>query len=263
MKISDLGYFDLHAHTTASDGEYSPSDLVRKARALGLQTIAITDHDTLDGIAEAERTGEELGVRVIAGVELSTKYNGKTIDILGYHIRKRGELHELLSNMRKFRENRAELIIAKFAELGMPISMEDVLEFSKGGVIGRPHIAKAVVKKGYVSDVQTVFDEYLADGKPCAVDKRMLSPQEGIDLIHRAGGKAVLAHPVYLDDELVEELLERHNFDGIEVWHRNHGPEENEKYKRLAAKYRLFMTGGSDFHHDEHQLGSFGYPGGN
>lgn len=260
MKLSDLGAFDLHAHTTASDGVYSPSDLVRKAHALGLQTIAITDHDTLDGITEAQRMGEELGIRVIAGVELSTKYKGKTVDILGYYITRQDELHALLSKMRKFRENRAELIIEKFAEIGMPLTMEDVLEFSQGGIIARPHIAKAVVKKGYVTDYQTVFDEYLADGKPCSVEKLVLSPQEGIDLIHRASGRAVLAHPVYLEDELVVELLENHDFDGIEVWHRNQSAEDNEKYKRLAETYRLIMTGGSDFHHDEHRLGEFGYP---
>ncbi|MFC5528995.1 PHP domain-containing protein [Cohnella yongneupensis] len=257
--IIDNGKFDLHMHTTASDGEYSPADLVRKAAPLDLRVIAITDHDTLDGVAEAQRIGREVGVEVIAGVELSTKHEGKTIDILGYKLNKVEELNQLLTRMRRARESRAQVIIEKFAEIGMPIMMDDIMEFSQGGVIARPHIAKAVVKKGYVADYQQVFDEYLADGKPCAIDKTIITPEEAIELIHDAGGKAVLAHPVYLkDDEFVETLL-RFPFDGIEVWHRSHNPEDVSRYKALARKYQILMTGGSDFHNDDHQLGSFGY----
>lgn len=253
--------FDLHMHTTASDGGYRPADLVKKAAELGLEVIAITDHDTLEGIAEAQAAGRDLGLEVIAGVELSAKFEGKTVDILGYELQKMDELHALLSRMRKARENRAQIILEKFADIGMPLRMEDVLEFSKGGVIGRPHIARAIVKKGYVKDVQTVFDEYLADGKPCAVEKTVISPEEGITLIHNAGGKAVLAHPVLLgDDQLVERLLQ-FDFDGIEVWHRSHTPEDVQRYKAMARKYNLLMTGGSDFHSDEHKLGQFGYDG--
>jgi len=251
--------FDLHLHTTASDGEYRPADLVSKAASVGLEIIAITDHDTLDGIAEAKQAGKETGVEVIAGIELSTKFEGKTVDILGYHLTHADDLQQVLKQMRDARENRAQIILEKFAAIGMPLTMEDVLEFSQGGVIARPHIAKAIVKKGYVADYQTVFDEYLADGKPCAIDKMVLSPEEGIALIHEAGGKAVLAHPVYLnDDELVERLL-RYPFDGIEVWHRNHSPEDAAHYNALANRYGLLKTGGSDFHRDEHDLGNFGF----
>jgi predicted metal-dependent phosphoesterase TrpH len=251
--------FDLHMHSTASDGDYHPAALVKKAADLGLQVIAITDHDTLDGIAEAQRVGNQFGVEVIPGVELSTKYEGKTIDILGYRLTKIEELNQLLTRMRKGRENRAQVIVERFSEIGMPITIEDVLEFSQGGVIARPHIAKAVVKRGYVSDYQTVFDDYLADGKPCAIDKTIITPEEGIELIHNAGGRAVLAHPVYLqDDELVKRLL-RFSFDGIEVWHRSHRPDDVKRYKVIAREYDLFMTGGSDFHNDDHELGSFGY----
>ena len=251
--------FDLHLHTTASDGEYSPAELVRKAAACGLKVIAITDHDTLDGVDEAQRAGEALGVRVIAGVELSTKFEGKTVDILGYDLKRPEELRRYLADMRRARENRAQVILDKFNAIGMPLTMEDVLEFSGGGVIARPHIAKAVVKKGYVADYQTVFDEYLADGKPCAIDKTALSPEEAIRLIHEAGGKAVLAHPAYLEDEALIERLLRFPFDGIEVWHRNHTPEDAARFRRLAERHGLMMTGGSDFHNDEHALGDFGY----
>jgi hypothetical protein len=259
-QIVEEGSFDLHMHTTASDGDYSPAEIVRKAKEAGLKTIAITDHDTLAGIKEAQAEGDKLGVRVIAGVELSTKENNISIDILGYGLSNSVELEKTLARMREGREDRAVKIVQKFTELGMPLSMEDVRKFAGGGVIARPHIAKAVVEKGYVSDVQSVFDEYLADGKPCALPKVVLSPQEGIELIHEAGGKAVLAHPIHLhDDDFVRHLLETNDFDGLEVWHREQNKQANERYRALAESFDLFMTGGSDFHNDNHQLGNFGY----
>lgn len=263
MLLQDIvaqGAFDLHMHTTASDGEYAPKELVKKANTAGLRTIAITDHDTLDGISLAAAEGERLGVRVITGVELSTKEGKTSVDILGYGLTSSEQLEDTLARLREGREKRAKRIIAKFAELGMPLSMEDVRPFSKSGVIARPHIAKAIVEKGYVADVQTVFDQYLADGKPCAFDKMVLSPKQGIELIHNAGGKAVLAHPVRLhDDGLVQQLLETYDFDGLEIWHRDQNPTDNERYRKLAETFHLVMTGGSDFHNDSHPLGNFGY----
>ena len=258
--IVEEGSFDLHMHTTASDGDDSPSEIVRKAKEAGLKTIAITDHDTLAGIEEAQTEGEKLGIHVIAGVELSTKENNKSIDILGYGLTNSLKLEKTLARMREGREDRAARIVRKFTELGMPLSMDDVRKFAGGSVIARPHIAKAVVEKGYVSDVQSVFDEYLADGKPCALPKVVLTPKEGIELIHEAGGKAVLAHPIHLhDDAFVRQLLETNDFDGLEVWHREQNKKANEHYRALAESFGLFMTGGSDFHNDNHRLGNFGY----
>ncbi|GAE30934.1 PHP domain-containing protein [Halalkalibacter hemicellulosilyticus] len=250
--------FDLHMHTTASDGEYSPTEIVKKAYKCGLETIAITDHDTLAGITEAKKAAEKYRMNVISAVELSTKYDGVSVDVLGYNIRPTEALEETLVQLREGRVDRAKRIIKKFNEIGFSISMEDVLEFSENGVIARPHIAKVVVKKGYVKDYQTVFDDYLADGKPCALPKKVLTPEQGIELIHQAGGSAVLAHPVYLDIDVVKELL-RFSFDGIEVWHRNHLAEHRQLFKQLAKEFRLLMTGGSDFHTDEHKLGEFGF----
>jgi predicted metal-dependent phosphoesterase TrpH len=253
------GHFDLHMHTTASDGVYSPRSLVKKASEVGLLTIAITDHDTLAGVEEAIQAGHELGVNVIAGVEISTKYKGKTVDILGYGIELSDKLNEVLTQMRKERETRAFRIINKFVNLGMKITIEDVKKYSKGNVIARPHIALAIVEKGYIGSVQEVFDQYLADGKPCDVDKMILSPKEGIDLIHNAGGKAVLAHPKLIgDDHLVRELL-NYPFDGIEVWHRKHLPEDANEYRKIAMENGLEVTGGSDFHRDGDHLGKFGF----
>lgn len=258
IQIMELGCFDLHTHTTASDGIYSPRELVRKARAAGLRTIAVTDHDTLEGIAEAQQAGMEYGIHVIAGIELSTKYKDCNVDILGFYVSANRELTEALARMREGRERRAERIIQKFVDLGMPITMEDVKRFSNGNVIARPHIAMAVVEKGYAPDYQFVFDEYLADGKPCALDKMTLSPEEGIGLIHRAGGVAVLAHPVLLGSDAIVHELMKLPFDGIEVWHRKQKKDDNERYQLIAQHLQLLTTGGSDFHNNEHSLGEFG-----
>ncbi|MFC0562382.1 PHP domain-containing protein [Halalkalibacter alkalisediminis] len=256
--IIEAGHFDLHVHTKASDGDYSPTDVVKKAKKAGLKTIAITDHDTLEGIAEAQKAGKHFGIQIIPAIELSTKYKGKSVDILGYNITVGEELKSTLLRMREGREERAKRIIEKFNDLGFILTLEDVKAFSEDGVIARPHIAKAVVKKGYISDYQTVFDDYLADDKPCAIDKIILSPKEGIRLIHEAGGEAVLAHPVYIgDDNIVRELLSI-GFDGIEVWHRSQNKIHNKKYKAMAEEFELLMTGGSDFHSESHQLGRFG-----
>lgn len=258
-KIVQDGKFDLHMHTTASDGDYTPEDVVKKAYDAGLKTIAITDHDTMAGLEAALDTGKKLGINVIRGIELSTKFRGKTVDILGYNLASTAKLEQILKEMRSEREDRATRIIKKFTDLGMPISLDDVNKYSQGDVISRPHIAKAVVEKGYVKDLQMVFDLYLADGRPCAVDKMVITPDEGIQLIKEAGGIAVLAHPVLLgDDKLVLKLLQ-FPFDGIEVWHRKQNKADNKRYEALAGQFGLIMTGGSDFHNDQHQLGVFGF----
>ncbi|HBX23512.1 MAG TPA: PHP domain-containing protein [Desulfotomaculum sp.] len=259
-QILEQGYYDLHIHTTASDGAYSPKEIVQKAFKLGLKTTAITDHDSIQGVNEAQQTGHELGIRVIAGVELSTKYKGKSIDVLGYNFSlDNKELNNRLASLSEGREGRALRIINKFVDLGMPISLADVKKFSGDGNIGRPHIAKAIVAKGYIKDLQTVFDKFLSDGKPAAIDKIIISPQEGINLIHKAGGIAVIAHPGLIDDDMLVHELMQFDFDGIEVWHRKHTKEDCERYLQIAEEYGLIMTGGSDFHNDEHELGQFFY----
>lgn len=258
-KIIKNGQFDLHLHTTASDGIQSPSQVVVMAASKGINTISITDHDTLEGIKEAREAGKRHGVYVIPGIELSTKFKGKNIDILGYHISESEELLKILQKIRDHRENRAQLIIEKFCELGMLITSEDVKKYSKGDVIARPHIAKAVVDKGYAKNLQEVFDLFLADGKACAVDKMVLSPEEGISLIHQAGGLAVLAHPVLIQDENITEELMQFPFDGIEVWHRKHSAADSGRYIKMAEKYGKLISGGSDYHNDEHTIGEFGF----
>jgi predicted metal-dependent phosphoesterase TrpH len=250
--------FDLHLHTTASDGIYSPTEVVRKAFQKGITLMAITDHDTLAGIKEAEYEGIKLGVKVVAGIELSTKFKGQSVDVLGLDIRKEAPLSSTLEQLQSKRRERGKQIIEKFCQIGLPITLEDVQVYSKGHIVARPHIAKAVVEKGYVKDIKTVFDLFLGDGKPCSVDKLDLSPEEAIKLIHAAGGKAVLAHPVLIeDDDIVKELAQA-PFDGIEVWHPKQNRDDQERYKKLARKHDLFITGGSDFHDDRHIIGEFG-----
>ncbi|URM31137.1 PHP domain-containing protein [Cytobacillus firmus] len=258
-EIIKKGNFDLHVHTTASDGVLSPAEIVMMAASKGITTIAVTDHDTLHGIQEATDAGLRYGVKVIPGIELSTKYKGRNIDILGYGINWSEPLLNTLQKIQDHRKNRAQIIIERFCELGMTITDKDVQKYSKGDVIARPHIAAAVVEKGYAGNVQEVFDRYLADGKPCAVDKMVLSPEEGILLIHQAGGMAVIAHPVLVgDDTIVEELLKL-PVDGIEVWHRKQTLKDSARYKALAGKYCKKITGGSDYHNEEHSLGEFGF----
>ncbi|WP_124727438.1 PHP domain-containing protein [Staphylospora marina] len=257
--LDDLtpGTFDLHIHTTASDGLYSPAAIVELAASIGLQTISITDHDTMDGVEEAKEAGKRLGIRVIPGVEITTRFKGKNVDVLGYHIRDQQKISRRLETFRKAREERAAKIIEKFCENGMPITLEDVRRFSKGGVIARPHIARAVVMKGYAFDTREVFEHYLADGKPCDVPKKELPLEAGVEMIREAGGVAVLAHPVLLKDfKLVEEILEQ-GMDGIEVWHRKHTRHDTKELLRLAERHRLVVTGGSDFHTEDHPLGRF------
>ncbi|MBU9713324.1 PHP domain-containing protein [Evansella tamaricis] len=255
--IVKRGSFDLHIHSTASDGIYSPKQLVAMAKERGLKTIAITDHDTLEGIQEAKTAGDMLGVNVIGGVEISTKYQSVSLDILGYFVDPTKQITETLLKLRMGRKERAHLMIKKLNDMGVGITISDVMEFSGGSVIARPHIAQAVVKKGYEQDHQTVFDEYIGDGRPCAVDKVILSPRDAVQLIREAGGMSVLAHPKYVkNDELVREVLMM-GLDGLEVWHRDHTTEEVEKFKKMAEEFGLLMTGGSDFHNDNHILGKF------
>jgi 3',5'-nucleoside bisphosphate phosphatase len=259
--IIKTGKFDLHLHTTASDGTFSPSEVVKEAERKGLQAIAITDHDTLSGISEAKETASSLSV--IPGIELSTTFSHHGhevgIDVLGYGISSTPAFERTLAFLSSERKNRAIAIIDAFCSLGMPLTLEDVQAFSSDGVIARPHIAKALVKKGYVHSTQEAFHLYLADGKSCSIPKKTLSVEEGVSLIREAGGIAVLAHPVFIPKDLFPFLLHTHSFDGIEVWHREHSKKMALRFFELARQHHLLPTGGSDFHALPQEIGSFGF----
>lgn len=247
---------DLHLHSTYSDGRYAPAELVRAAIAKRISVIAITDHDSWNGFPEAYAEAEKLNsgrveplIRVIRGVELSTQYADNDVHILGYHVDDKCEaLLTRMKSLRYKREHRLEAMLEKCKVLGMDISVENC--DPKSRAVGRPHVAKAMVAKGYVTTVQEAFDKYLHRGGPCYVQQPKLTPMEAVDLIHAAGGVAIFAHPSEVKDTtLPEKLLQCLPFDGIEIWHPSVLQTNNLDYwLKLAKKYNLMVSGGSDFH---------------
>lgn len=248
--------YDLHSHTTASDGTNAPAVNVALARDAGLSGLAITDHDTVAGIPEAFEEGRRIGIDVVPGVEISTVANGRDIHVLGYYIDIADETFlGRLAQQRNTRNLRNEMMLEKLCSLGLRITMEDVLEHSrkkpgKDGTIGRPHIAEALVAKGYVADIAEAFDRYLGSGGTAYVNPPRIGPEEAIDWIRDAGGVPVLAHPgLYGEgaDALAQRLI-RYGLGGIEAYHSDHAEETEAHYAELASRHGLIATGGSDFH---------------
>jgi len=244
---------DLHTHSIASDGSMTPGGLVKHAKECGLSAISLTDHDTIDGVAEALEHGEALGIEVIPGVEISAEFSIE-MHILGYFSRiKYANMQQTLISLRESREKRNPKIVNKLREMGFDISMEEVRQEAKGKIVGRPHIAKVMLKKGYVSNIKEAFDKYLSVGRPAYFKKNKLTPAECIREILNAGGVPVLAHPVLLNMnnlELNDTLasLKKDGLMGIEAYYVENSPEYTEYLVRLADKYSLIKTGGSDFH---------------
>jgi predicted metal-dependent phosphoesterase TrpH len=240
---------DLHLHTTASDGQLTPTELVQLARQQGLNVIAITDHDTTNGIEEAQQAAQGSPV-VIPGIELSAEDDGRDVHTLGYFLNINNEaFQQQLARFRDDRLHRGQRIVEKLAQLQMPVDWQKVLAFADGGAVGRPHIARAMVEAGYVATVREAFDRYLYNGGPAYVARRRLSPEEAIELIHSAGGVAVLAHPGLVTDyEAIVERLVPAGLDGVEVVHPDNPEAVQSRLRELAQQYRLIITGGSDFH---------------
>lgn len=241
---------DLHTHSTFSDGRYTPTQLVQEAVAKGLGVLAITDHDSWNGVEEAQQAASALGnsVRIIPGVELGAQYAEDSVHVLAYHVDMTyAPLLEKMNEMRHAREFRLLKMLEKLHNLGYEIEVEAC--DPKNRAVGRPHVAKALVAKGYFKTVQDVFDALLRRGGPAYVPQPKLSPEEAVDLIHRAGGIAVLAHPSELaDGNLPEKLLTDFAFDGIEVYHPSADEAAQKKWLALAQKHKLLVSGGSDFH---------------
>lgn len=246
-------WIDLHTHSTASDGSMRPAELVRYAREAGLAAIALTDHDSMGGVEEAIEEGKKTGVEVVAGVEIGVEFKPE-MHMLGYFFGDSYEnIREVLEELRQNREKRNPQIVEKLNEMGFAITMEEVREAAGGNVIGRPHIAKVLVDKGYAASVSEVFDKYLSAGRPAYFKKDRLTPGQGMQEILKAGGVPVLAHPLYLErdwDQLDELLaqLKQEGLKGLEVYYTDHSEEDIIQYRRLAEKHGLVMTGGSDFH---------------
>ncbi len=240
---------DLHMHSTASDGSQAPAAVVAAAKAAGIAAIALTDHDTLAGVAEARAAGETLGVRVIAGVELSAVDGaGAEVHILGLHIARPLPLQNALDVFRIARRERALQIVEKLNALGVPVTKEAVLAQAGDAAIGRPHVARALVAGGFARDHREVFDRWLGAGRPAFVEKRRLTMAEAFALIHDAGGIAVIAHPG--PDGTRDKLaaLAALGMDGVEVRHPGHSAADTARLAALAGELELLPSGGSDWH---------------
>lgn len=242
---------DLHSHTTASDGEHSPTELISLAAAAGVTHLSITDHDTLAGLPEARAAAEAQGVLLIPGIEISAFVNGrKEVHILGHFVDvEDAALGRYADRLRTERHRRMEGMVAKVKGLGFPVTMEAVLQLADGANLGRPHLALWFVRRGYCATPKEAFDRFLGDGRAAWVDRERLPAEEAISLIRQAKGTATLAHPGSSRVEAAEiAWLARAGLAGLEALHADHGPSVREKYLAIARDLALVPTGGSDFH---------------
>lgn len=246
-----MNFIDMHTHSTASDGVYSPGKLVEYAIKKRLSGIAITDHDTIDGIEEAiQEANKYKDFFIIPGIELSTEHNSEEVHILGYGIDYKMEyLLEVLDNLQNARNNRAYKIIDKLSSLGFKINYEDLIQASKNSSIGRPHIARVLIQKGYVKNSEEAFKKYLSKGCPAYVPREKLTPIDAVNIIEKSGGVSVAAHPGLLKSSTTLRYLIEIGINGIEVYHPDHTEDSSLKYLNLAKQHNLLITGGSDFHY--------------
>jgi predicted metal-dependent phosphoesterase TrpH len=242
------GLVDLHMHSTASDGSRSPAEVVRAAKRASLAAIALTDHDSVAGLPEARQVGDELGVRVINGVELSAVEGESETHLLGLHLSDTTVLERGLSDLRDMRGRRAARIVELLQSQGVQVTLDDVLLQAGTGAIGRPHVARALVADGWAVDVRDAFDRYLGAGRPAYVAKDQLGMRDAIAMVHAAGGLAVLAHPgSSATRERLEALLAL-GLDGVEVKHPSHSPQDTARIRTFSEQLGLLLSGGSDWH---------------
>ena len=246
--VGTTGFVDLHMHSTASDGSRSPADVVRAAKRAELVAIALTDHDTVAGLAEARAAGEELGVRIINGVELSAVEGESETHLLGLHLSDTSVLERGLTELREMRGRRATRIVELLQAQGVQVTLDDVMMQAGAGAIGRPHVARALVADGWAVDVRDAFDRYLAAGRPAYVAKDQLGMRDAIAMVHAAGGLAVLAHPGASATRERLEALVALGMDGVEVKHPSHSPQDTARIRTLAEQLGLLPSGGSDWH---------------
>jgi predicted metal-dependent phosphoesterase TrpH len=247
---------DLHTHSLVSDGTDTPAELVRKAREAALDVVALTDHDTFDGLDEAAAEGERVGIVVVRGMELSCSRRGSSVHVLAYGADPGSpSLAAEMARVRDGRLGRLAGVLAKLAALGVPVSEAEVMsQVGTSPSVGRPHIADALIKAGHVRDRQEAFDRFLADGGPAHVARYTIEVNRGIDLVHEAGGLAVIAHPWgrgrehVLPRQVLEALVHDHKLDGIEVDHQDHDADIRARLRALADSLDLLATGSSDYH---------------
>ena len=255
---------DMHTHTICSDGVLTPEALIQKAAACGLQTLAITDHDTIQGIEPATVEAARAGISIIPGVELSVRFLGRELHMLGYYFDRHNKgLHAFLSRYQLMRTQRARAIVVRLNELGVPLGFGDVQALSAGPAIGRPHVAQALVAGGYVDSMGQAFVRYLRNGGPADVSKELPPAEDAITMLHEAGGIAVLAHPGNWVSDKDLMRLQALGMDGVEVIHPSHDETLVAFYTDVAHKLSLLTTGGSDFHGmretDQKNFGTIGF----
>ncbi|WP_027340266.1 PHP domain-containing protein [Halonatronum saccharophilum] len=242
-------YVDLHLHTTASDGSFTPKELVKRAVELGFSAIAITDHDTVGALKEGVELAKENGIEMVPGIELNTDYENTEIHILGYYIDFSDEkLVNKLISLQEARYNRIKNIVQKLNEVGIDIDFDNVANLAQDAALGRPHIAQLMLEKGYVKEWSDAFDKYIGKGCPAYVERKKLTPKEAIQLIKGVGGVPILAHPVLMErDDLLPKLIEW-GIEGLEVYHTEHDKGDIKRYLEFVRENKLLMTAGSDCH---------------
>lgn len=248
-----MSQIDLHAHSTASDGTYTPFELVRHAKNKGLKAIALTDHDTTDGLAQAMEAGKDLDIEVIPGCELSVEYPG-LMHIIGLWVTPDAPvLSSALRELRAKRNNRNNIMISKLQETGVDISFEEVKQLAGDAAMGRPHISRVLMNKGIISNIQEAFDKYIGPGGAAYVPKEKFSPEKAIAMLKSEQATVILAHPFSLKlspEGLRKELLnlKEMGLDGMEVFYPEHFAEQTRTYLKICQELDLLPSGGSDFH---------------
>lgn len=244
-----MKFADLHLHTFFSDGTFTPEELVERASKLGFSAIALTDHDTMEGCARAATACAAVNIEFISGTELTAEHADTEVHILAYFVDTQNQT--LLTRIAEFqavRQNRIREMVAALNKLGIPLKAESVFALANCKSPGRPHVARALVKENLISNLDEAFERYLKKGRPAWIPKTKMSALESVELIHQAGGLAVMAHPgLNRTDEIIPDLVAA-GLDGIECFHTKHSTKMAERYLEIAEKYHLLVTGGSDCH---------------
>ncbi|HZP37514.1 MAG TPA: PHP domain-containing protein [Methylomirabilota bacterium] len=256
------GGVDLHTHTTCSDGTFTPRALVAEAARRGVRVLAVTDHDSTDGLADAmAAASEHPPLTIVPGIEINCDVEGAEIHVLGYYMDYEAPwFQDFCRAQREERRARVVRTAERLAELGLPVDVERVFALVQEGSAGRPHIARVMVERGYVKTVREAFDRYLASGKPAHVPRRRLSPEDAVRLLRRAGGVPVLAHPGLANrDAMIPDLVAA-GLMGIECYYPEHSPAQRGAYAELCRRHGLVATGGSDFHGPTVRAAQLGHP---
>jgi 3',5'-nucleoside bisphosphate phosphatase len=256
------GGVDLHTHTTASDGTYAPRDLVAEAASRGVRVLAVTDHDSTEGLAEAREEAERRRpLEIIPGIEINCDVEGAEIHVLGYLMDWRAEwFQDFCREQRRERRARVHRMVERLTAIGMPLEADEVFAIVKEGSAGRPHVAQVMVAHGYVKTVREAFDKYLGSGKPGHVPRKKVTPEDAVRIIRKAAGVPVFAHPGLADrDELIPGLIAA-GLMGIECYYTEHSAAQRASYLQICKDQDLVATGGSDFHGPKVRAAILGSP---